>query len=137
MNSPSCRSESPSKIRGLNAPTPTDFMKEYLYVGHYIDINGNYILKIGTTNDLNRRRTEHTRNYKKSPNFTMPQDGSFEYDFWIPLSKYNTLRYEDRNRALWQEQNIGEFVRNDRFFCENKPKFVEIVIRKTYIVELA
>ena len=23
--------------------------KEYLYVGHYIDIDGNYILKVGTT----------------------------------------------------------------------------------------
>lgn len=30
--------------------------KEYLYVGHYIDAQGNYILKIGTTNDLARRR---------------------------------------------------------------------------------
>ena len=35
--------------------------KEFLYVGHYIDIDGNYILKIGTTNDLKRRQTEHTQ----------------------------------------------------------------------------
>jgi hypothetical protein len=28
--------------------------KEYLYVGHYIDDEGNYILKVGTTNDLER-----------------------------------------------------------------------------------
>ena len=41
-------------------------VKEYLYVGHYIDKNGFYILKIGTTNDLKRRAQEHTRNYKKS-----------------------------------------------------------------------
>ena len=34
--------------------------KEYLYVGHYIDDEGNYILKVGTTNDLERRRKEHT-----------------------------------------------------------------------------
>ena len=110
--------------------------KEFLYVGHYTDINGNYILKIGTTNDLNRRRAEHTRNYKRSPNFTMPADGAFEYDFNIPLSKYNTLRYEDRNRQAWIDENIGEFVRNDRFFCENKPESVKITIKKTYIVQL-
>ena len=36
--------------------------KEYLYVGHYIDKDGNYILKVGTTNDLERRRKEHNRN---------------------------------------------------------------------------
>lgn len=116
--------------------TPTEG-KEWLYVGHYWDILGRYILKVGTTNDLKRRKREHNLNYKKSPNFTMPQDGSFEYDFVLPLSKYNTLRYEDRNRALWIEQNVGEFVRNDRFFCENKPKTVEIRIKKTYIVELS
>lgn len=108
--------------------------KEFLYVGHYVDVLGRYMLKIGTTNDLARRRAEHTRNYKRSPNFTMPPDGAFEYDFTLPLSKYNTLRYEDKNRALWQEQNIGEFVRNDRFFCEIKPESVTICIRKEYIV---
>ena len=134
MNSLLCKSESRSKSEGIIFPSLID--KEWLYVGHYIDINGNYILKVGTTNDLKRRRTEHTRNYKKSPNYTMPADGTFEYDFYIPLSKYNTLRYEDKNRALWQEQNIGEFVRNDRFFCETKPNFVEIRIKKTYIVQL-
>lgn len=133
MNSLSCRSESLNNREG-NFPSHPN--KEWLYVGHYIDINGNYMLKVGTTNDLKRRRTEHTRNYKKSPNYTMPPNGTFEYDFWLPLSKYNTLRYEDRNRALWIEQNVGEFVRNDRFFCETKPNFVEIRIKKTYIVQL-
>ena len=54
--------------------------KEFLYVGHYVDMNGDYILKIGTTNDLDRRQKEHTRNYKRSPNYTMPEDGKFEYD---------------------------------------------------------
>lgn len=135
MNSPSCRNESQNKGMGHLAPSLSD--KEFLYVGHYIDIFGRYMLKVGTTNDLKRRRTEHNRNYKKSPNFTMPQDGSFEYDFYIPLSKYNTLRYEDKNRALWIEQNIGEFVRNDRFFCQTKPDFVTIRIKKEYIVQLA
>ena len=110
--------------------------KEFLYVGHYVDMNGDYILKIGTTNDLDRRQKEHTRNYKRSPNYTMPEDGKFEYDWSRPLSKYNTLRYEDRNREKWQKEEIGTFVRNDRFHCPKKPDFVQITIRKTYQIAL-
>lgn len=110
--------------------------KEYLYVGHYIDQDGNYILKIGTTSHLDRRKADHTRNYKKSPKFTMPQNGTFEYDFTLPLSKYNTLRYEDRNRSRWKGENVGEYIRNDRFFCAEKPKKVTIIIRKTYEIFL-
>lgn len=110
--------------------------KEFLYVGHYIDTDGNYMLKIGTTNDLDRRQTEHTRNYRKAKQFTMPLDSQFVYDFYIPLSKYNTIRFEDRTRERWQNEGIGEFVRNDRFRCDIKPDFVEITIRKTYKVAL-
>lgn len=111
-------------------------LKEFLYVGHYIDIFGHYILKIGATNDLERRAQEHTRNYRKSPNFPLSPTEKFIYDWYLPLSKYNTLRYEDHNRALWQENNVGEFVRNDRFFCAEKPEFVEVTIRKTYKIAL-
>ena len=110
--------------------------KEFLYVGYYYDVFNHFILKIGTTNDLERRAQEHTRNYRKSPNYTMPIDGEFVYLWSIPLSKYNTLRYEDRNKEAWQKANIGEFVRNDRFFCAEKPDFVEITIRKTYKIAL-
>ena len=110
--------------------------KEFLYVGHYVDTDGFYIVKIGTTNNLARRRREHTQKYKKSPNCTMPQDATFEYDWFLPLSKYNTLRYEDRNKEKWQNENVGEYVRNDRFRCERKPEFVEIEIRKKYQVIL-
>ena len=101
-------------------------MKEFLYVGHYIDQNGRYILKIGTTNNLDRRQKEHNRNY----------DSNFEYDWFLPLSKYNTIRYEDKNREMWQNANIGEFIRNDRFLLYNVPKQVEIKIRKTYTIPL-
>ena len=111
-------------------------VKEWLYVGHYYDVNHNYILKIGTTNDLERRRKEHTRNYKRSPNCTMPEDAEFVYDWTLPLSKYNTLRYEDKNRALWQEMGIGTFVRNDRFCCETKPNIVQVAVRKVYEISL-
>ena len=111
-------------------------MEEFLYVGHYFDTNGNYILKIGTTNDLDRRQKEHTRNYRKSKTYTLPADENFEYDFYLPLSKYNTIRYEDKNRTKWIEDNLGQFVRNDRFCCAKKPQSVEIKIRRTYEVIL-
>ena len=66
----------------------------------------------------------------------MPKDSSFEYDWSLPLSKYNTLRYEDRNREHWKEIGVGEFVRNDRFCCGVKPQLVEVTIRKTYAITL-
>lgn len=111
-------------------------MKEFLYVGHYIDSQGRYILKIGTTNDLDRRKSEHTRNYRRAKTNTMPPDEVFHYDWSLPLSKYNTLRFEDRNRQKWQELEVGEFVRNDRFICDPKPDMVEVTIRKTYKIAL-
>lgn len=111
---------------------PSKPHKEFLYVGHYIDTCGNYILKIGTTNDLERRRKEHTRNYRKADIHKLPKEKEFEYDFFLPLSKYNTIRYEDRNRERWQNAGIGEYVRNDRFCCKKKPAKVNITIRKTY-----
>lgn len=111
--------------------------KEYIYIGHYTDTDGNYILKIGTTNDLKRRIKEHTRNYRRARVHTMPTNESFVIDWQLPLSKYNTLRYEDKTRHKWQEQKIGEFVRNDRFNCgKKKPKRVQVTIRKTYTIEL-
>lgn len=111
-------------------------IKEFLYVGHYFDTEGNYILKIGTTNDLDRRKKEHTRNYRKSPHNSLPEDEEFEYDWYLPLSKYNTLRYEDKNREMWKEAGIGEFIRNDRFVCAEKPNCVLITVRKTYEIAL-
>lgn len=110
--------------------------KEYLYIGHYYDTENRYILKIGTTNQLARRQQEHTRNYRRAKEYTLPPDGKFEYDFSIPLSKYNTLRFEDKNRERWKNAGVGEFVRNDRFCCAVKPDNVEITIRKTYVIEL-
>lgn len=110
--------------------------KEFLYVGHYIDIDGNYILKVGTTNDLKRRQIEHTRNYKKTPHHPMPPNARFEYDWSVPLSKYNTLRFEDKTKAQWIADNVGEYIRNDRFVCKEKPQVVEITIRKTYTITL-
>ena len=110
--------------------------KEFLYVGHYIDSADNYILKIGTTNDLNRRKQEHIRNYSKAKTHALKSGCEFEYDFTIPLSKYNTLRFEDKNRQKWQEMGVGEYIRNDRFLCVEKPTEVNITIKKTYTINL-
>ena len=67
----------------------------------------------------------------------MPQDEVFVYDWHLPLSKYNTVRYEDKNRELWQNAGIGEYIRNDRFNCgDNKPNCVSITIKKTYEIAL-
>lgn len=111
---------------------PQKRAKEYLYVGCYTDINNNKIVKIGTTNDLNRRQAEHTRSYKRAKQYTMPSDAQFEMLGCIPLSKYNTLRYEDKNRKAWQEQGIGQFIRNDRFLVDEGVTEVTVTIRKEY-----
>lgn len=110
--------------------------KEYLYVGYYIDTQGRYIIKIGTTNDLDRRKTEHTRNYHRAKDYTLPKGEKFEYLWARPLSKYNTLRFEDRNREAWKNAGIGTFVRNDRFCCDSKPANVAIKIKKEYVINL-
>ena len=110
--------------------------KEYLYVGKYKDIDNNFIIKIGTTNDLERRRKEHIRNYRRAKTFTLPKEEEFEYLWYLKLSKYNTLRYEDNNRELWRNMEIGTFIRNDRFLLEELPEYLPIQIRKTYQVKI-
>ena len=110
--------------------------KEFLYVGFYHDTEGKFVLKIGTTNNLKRRQAEHTRNYRRAKTHTMPANEKFEYLWHLPLSKYNTIRYEDRNREMWQEMGIGHFIRNDRFILDNVPNFVPVKIRRTYQVAL-
>lgn len=110
--------------------------KEWIYVGHYYDTNGKFVLKIGTTNDLCRRQSEHTRNYRRATKHTMPQDQQFVMDWYRPLSKYNTIRYEDRNRDFWRSIGFGEFVRNDRFVFDVKPTFACVRIKKEWTVNL-
>ena len=110
--------------------------KEFLYVGHYTDTAGNYILKIGTTNNLARRKADHTSNYKKAKKYTMPVGDEFIYDWFLPLSRYNTRRYEDKNIDLFKQAGFGEYVRNDRFCFAEKPTSVNVVIKKTYCIEL-
>ena len=106
--------------------------KEYFYIGHYTDIDGRYILKIGTTDNLDRRRKEHNRNYAK----VFGNDEKFVYDWYIPLSKYNTLRVEDRTRESFIFCGFGEFIRNDRFAFAEKPSRVFIGVKKVYEILL-
>lgn len=111
-------------------------MKEILYVGYYVDTNKDFILKIGTTNDPDRRKKEHERNYRKAQAHTMPVDENFHYLLCLPLSKYNTLRYEDDNKRQWRQQQIGEYIRNDRFKLGKNPPNIKLKIRKEYEIEL-
>ena len=110
--------------------------KEWIYVGYYTDIEGKFVLKIGTTNDLCRRQSEHTRNYRKANKHTMPQDEQFKMLWYRPLSKYNTFRYEDRNKELWQSIGFGTFVRNDRFVFDIPPTQAVVRIKKDWVVAI-
>ena len=110
--------------------------KEFLYVGHYIAVTGEYVLKIGTTNDLARRAGEHTRNYHKSPNYPMPADACFIYDDFIPLSKFTTLRVEENTKEMYKSTHFGEYLNNDRFIFAEKPSFCTVKVRKTYEIAL-
>lgn len=111
--------------------------KEFLYVGHYYDIDGVYILKVGTTNNLKRRQSEHNRAYRKpSTHHRMADDCRFTYDWHLPLSKYNTLRFEDKTKDNWKNLEFGTYLDNDRFVCPTKPEKVYITIRKTYEIVL-
>ena len=111
--------------------------KEFLYIGYYVDNEENTILKIGTTDDLKRRRYEHHTKYRRAKAHTLPPENTFEYLWTLALSKYNTLRYEDRNKLALQEMGIGEYVRNDRFVLREGVTAIPITIRKTYTVDLS
>lgn len=110
--------------------------KQFLYVGHYIATSGEYVFKIGTTNNLKRRSQEHTRMYKKCKNYPLQSENEFVYDWSISLSKSNTLKYEDENKAEWQKMVNCTYIRNDRFVFSEKPTLLQISIRKTYTINL-
>ena len=111
--------------------------KEFLYFGGYIDTDGNAIFKIGTTNDLNRRKEEHDRAYTKTPNH--PRKTEFVYLTYIQLSKLNTLRYENLFKEQMILSKIGEYVENDRFVMtdyELKQPLL-FTIRNEYTINLS
>ena len=117
----------------INAPKG----KEFLYIGHYIDTKGRYILKIGTTNNLKRRRIEHTKDYRHNLDYVLPQNQEFIYDWFLPMSKYNTIRFEDQIKEHLKQIGIGQYIYHDRFNCgSRKPPSLTITIRKEYHIEL-
>ena len=110
----------------------------YVYVGHYTDIDGNYILKVGTTNNIRRRTCEHTAAYKEKKKYQMPKDGQFVMDWYRPVSYKNSIKTEDRTRQAWKNEGIGQFIPKDRFNCgANPPRQVKVKIRKEWIVDLS
>ena len=110
--------------------------KEFLYVGHYIDISGNYILKIGTTSNLNRRKAEHEYYYKRTKNYPMPKDGKFIYDWKLKLTHGNTLKFEELNKQEWTKIGVGQYIKKDRYLCNAKPEFVTVKIKREYKIKL-
>ena len=110
----------------------------YVYVGHYTDIDGNYILKVGTTNNIRRRTCEHTAAYKEKKKYQMPKDGHFVMDWYRPVSYKNSINTENRTRQAWKNEGIGQFIPKDRFNCGAKPpRQVKVKIRKEWIVDLS
>lgn len=111
--------------------------KEFLYFGGYIDTQGQVIFKIGTTNDLNRRKGEHDKAYLKTPNH--PRQTEFEYIAYIELSKANTLRYEDKFKEQMRLAGIGEYVENDRFVMSAEELKTPLIftIRNEYVINLS
>ena len=110
--------------------------KEFLYIGHYISAGGEYVLKIGTTDNLTRRANQHNKYYKTTPNFPMSPDSSFVYDDFIPLSHFSTLKYEETNKNAWKNMDFGTFAHNDRFIFAEKPSKCTIKVKKTYEIAL-
>ena len=110
----------------------------YVYVGHYTDIDGNYILKVGTTNNIRRRTCEHTAAYKEKKKYQMPKDGQFVMDWYRPVSYKNSIKTEDRTRQAWKNEGIGQFIPKDRFNCgANPPRQVKVKIRKEWTIDLS
>ena len=110
----------------------------YVYVGHYTDIDGNYILKVGTTNNIKRRTCEHTAAYKEKKKYKMPKDGQFVMDWYRPVSYKNSINTEDRTRQAWKNEGIGQFIPKDRFNCgATPPRQVKVKIRKEWIIDLS
>ena len=99
--------------------------KEWLYFGYVGDISCR-IFKIGTTNDLHRRAQEHARAYHQP----------FTYLWTLRLSKWNTLRYEQRTKEAWKKEPEWEYIRNDRFIIPLHVSKVSIRIKKEYVIDL-
>lgn len=111
--------------------------KEWLYIGYYYDEDNNFILKVGTTNNLEVRKKQHDNYYRnKASHNKMPKENEFHYLWSWQFSKYTTHRLEDETKEKWKALGFGEYVNNDRFLCAEIPQEVEVKVRKTYTIEV-
>lgn len=113
--------------------------KEFLYFGYYISTEGEFVFKVGTTNDLNRRKAEHTKSYhneKIASSPRLPKDKEFEYITYIPLSHANAERHEKRFIEWMIASELGEYIRNDRFILRTVPDALYYTIRNEYTIPL-
>ena len=92
------------------------------------------IVKLGETGDLMSRCSQHTQ---KGNSFVRGRTPTVL--LWCPVSKYNTKRYEDKNRELWD--SLPGFER--AFHCRDtylvdvrEVAEVSLTIRKTYTAKL-
>lgn len=96
--------------------------KEFIYfirIGEPAD----RLFKIGTTNNIKRRMTEHRRTYKKDVTVLGI----------IPVtSKYTTLRVEENTKKIWKNEPGWIYHRNDRFTIPPEVTEVTIKVRKEY-----
>ena len=59
-------------------------------------------------------------------------------DWYRPVSYKNSIKTEDRTRAQWKDEEIGQFIPKDRFNCgATPPRQVKVKIRKEWIVDLS
>lgn len=112
----------------LEAATET---KEFFYIGIAHTLKEHYrIIKIGTTNDLTRRRGEHRRKSDyKNPNFSL---NDFEYVQTFALAKSTTLALESSIREQLREmiEQDEVFQKNDRFIImHNEEIQIHVTIR--------
>ena len=107
--------------------------KEYLYFMGYTATTGEFIGKIGTSNDPKRRAKEHNRSYRKTANYPMAEGTEIKIYWMLPLSWLNTLRYEKENKERLQAEGY-RLIRNDRFVFDQIPESLTIKIKKEYTV---
>lgn len=93
------------------------------------------IVKLGETGNLDRRNEQHIS--KTGNAFTRGREAKTL--LWCPVSQYNTKRYEDKNRAIWD--NLPGFQRafhcRDTFLVDvREVQEISLTIRKTYTAVL-
>ena len=92
------------------------------------------LYKLGETGNLKERLKQHE---EKGNQFIRGKEGKVV--LWRPVSQYNTKRYEDKNRSIWD--NLEGFKRcyrcKDTFLVDTRiVSEVTLTIKKTYTVAL-